>query len=1059
GLKVIVNSLIESIKKLTDVLILTVFCLSVFALIGLQLFMTNLTSKCVLNNTIYNDTLCKDAKIYVPNDKGTENFCFYDSLIFFLLDICYRMNKSSEILLCGFSSEPHKECPENYSCQKVGKNPDFGYTSFDHFGWAFLSLFRLMTQDYWERLYRQTIRTSGKNYILFFMAVIFLCSFYLFNLILAVVTMAYEEQSRATLAETEAKEKLLQDAQQILEKEQMLAVGEGNEALYVRPEMSVADLRNSKEKEMKKEKPILRESLILSDHDKEEHIFSSQPGHCHKKLRQLLLSYELSVDSINDPFRRQRLMSAATVITDNLKQQESKLKCPSLCKRFAQKYLIWNCCPFWRAVKEKVKLVILDPFVDLLIMVCIIVNTLFMALEYPDMPYNYQRMIFISDKVFTLIFTAEMVLKIIALDPYNYFQQKWNVFDSIVVMIGLISFKENLSSFRLLRIFKLAKSWPALNTLMKIILNSVGALGNLTLVLIITVFIFAVVGKQVLGVYYKNNFYKISTDENLRWHMKDFCHSFLIIFRILCGEWIETMWECMEVAGKGLCLPIFLLVLVIGNLVVLNLFIALLLSSFSTDCSMGQEETGQMTKCQIAIARIHGGLQSVKDRILCRCGKIMKRSLKTTAKNKTSVKIYVKDIEENNYAMTDVRKNVDNNCFGTGYYNTEGCSSITRKYEEFLTSRSTCVPIAVAETYTDEGDDEHSVYTEIEYRKQKCDAGSYSEASTVDPVILEMFSQPKKSHTPKDCFAESCVECFPCCAVDITKFPGRTWWKFRKTCYRIVKHSWFENFIIFMIILSSAALAFEDIHLQRRKNVKMLLDYADKIFTYIFFMEMLLKWVAYGLHSYFTNAWCWLDFIIVCLSFVSWGLNTVSEATPLCSSGNALKSLRTLRALRPLRALSRFEGIKVVVNALLGAVPSILNVLLVCIVFWLLFNIAGVKLLGKKFSKCILKEGNISLIDNKDNCTSYNGTWTNSDVNFDHVGMGYLALLQVATFKGWMDIMYAAVDSRRINEQPKFEAFLAMYTYFVIFIIFGSFFMLNLFIGVVISNFNQQRKK
>ncbi|NXO54413.1 SCNAA protein, partial [Aramus guarauna] len=261
--------------------------------------------------------------------------------------------------------------------------------------------------------------------------------------------------------------------------------------------------------------------------------------------------------------------------------------------------------------------------------------------------------------VFTLIFTAEMVLKIIALDPYNYFQQKWNIFDSIVVMIGLISFKENLSSFRLLRIFKLAKSWPALNTLMKIILNSVGALGNLTLVLIITVFIFAVVGKQVLGTYYENYYYKINTDENLRWHMKDFCHSFLIIFRILCGEWIETMWECMEVAGKGLCLPIFLLVLVIGNLVVLNLFIALLLSSFSTDSSIGQEETGQMTKCQIAIAQIHKGLQSVKGRIWECCGKIMKRNLKTTAKKKILVKISTKDKEENHYAMTDVRKDID----------------------------------------------------------------------------------------------------------------------------------------------------------------------------------------------------------------------------------------------------------------------------------------------------------------------------------------------------------------------------------------------------------------
>ncbi|XP_064906451.1 sodium channel protein type 5 subunit alpha-like [Columba livia] len=1043
GLKVIVNSLIESVKKLTDVLILTVFCLSIFALIGLQLFMGNLTAKCVLNNTIYNETLCKDAKIYLPSEE----------------DICYRINNSSEILLCGFSSDPDTECPTNYRCQKIGKNPDFGYTSFDHFGWAFLSLFRLMTQDYWERLYRQTIRTSGKNYILFFLGVIFLCSFYLFNLILAVVTMAYEEQNRSTLAETEAKEKLLQDAQQILENEQILAARESNNALHVISEMSVTDLKNLKGKEMK-EQPILQQSLILGDCGKDETIFNSQPDRSHKKLRQILLSYELSMDAIKDPFRRQRLMSAATVITDNLQLQESKMKCPTFWKRFARKYLIWNCCPFWRAVKDKVKLVILDPFADLLIMVCIIVNTFFMALEYPDMPKSYRRMICISDKVFTLIFTAEMILKIIALDPYNYFQQKWNIFDSVVVMIGLISFEANLSYFRLLRIFKLAKSWPALNTLMKIILNSVGALGNLTLVLIITVFIFAVVGKQVLGSYYEERWCKISTSKNLRWHMKDFCHSFLIIFRILCGEWIETMWECMEVAGKELCLPIFLLVLLIGNLVVLNLFIALLLSSFSTDSSGGQEDPGRMTKCQIAIAQIRKGLQSVKDKIWDRCGKIMKRSLKTTAKKKTLVKVSTKDIEENNYAMTDVRKDVDNCWFDSGCYKTEENYPVTRKYEEFLSSHRTCAPIAISETYTDEGDDEHSVCAEIEHRKQKCDVSSCSEASTVDPVILlEMFPQPKKSHLPKDCFGESCVECFPCCIVDTTEFPGRTWWKFRKTCYRIVKHSWFENFIIFMIILSSAALAFEDIHLKNRKNVKMILEYADIIFTYIFFMEMLLKWVAYGLHSYFTNAWCWVDFIIVCLSFASWGLNNVSEATSVCPAGAALKSLRSLRALRPLRALSRFEGIKVVVNALLGAIPSILNVLLVCIVFWLLFNIAGVQLFGKKFSKCTLEKGNISLIDNITDCFLYNGTWTTNDVNFDDVGMGYLALLEVATFKGWMDIMYAAVDSRKINEQPKFEAFLAMYTYFVIFIIFGSFFMLNLFIGVVISNFNQQRKK
>lgn len=105
--------------------------------------------------------------------------------------------------------------------------------------------------------------------------------------------------------------------------------------------------------------------------------------------------------------------------------------------------------------------------------------------------------------------------------------------------------------------------------LIKIIGNSVGALGNLTLVLAIIVFIFAVVGMQLFGKSYKECVCKISDECQLpRWHMHDFFHSFLIVFRVLCGEWIETMWDCMEVAGQSMCLIVFMMVMVIGNLVV-----------------------------------------------------------------------------------------------------------------------------------------------------------------------------------------------------------------------------------------------------------------------------------------------------------------------------------------------------------------------------------------------------------------------------------------------------------------------------------------------------------
>ena len=67
-------------------------------------------------------------------------------------------------------------------------------------------------------------------------------------------------------------------------------------------------------------------------------------------------------------------------------------------------------------------------------------------------------------------------------------------------------------------------------------------------------------------------------------------------------------------------------------------------------------------------------------------------------------------------------------------------------------------------------------------------------------------------------------------------------------------------------ILLLSFQAFEDFYLDQKPTVKALLEYTDRVFTFIFVFEMLLKWVAYGFKNYFTNAWCWLDFLIVNVS-------------------------------------------------------------------------------------------------------------------------------------------------------------------------------------------------
>ncbi|XP_051835222.1 sodium channel protein type 10 subunit alpha [Antechinus flavipes] len=1054
GLKVIVGALIHSVKKLADVMVLTLFCLSVFALVALQLFKGNLRHKCTKNCTFFNTT-----KNFLSHKKSD-----------------YLMLKpgTKDHLLCGNGSEVGS-CPKGYFCLKIGDNPDYNYTSFDNFGLAFLALFRLMTQDYWERLYQQTLRASGKIYMLFFVLVIFLGSFYLVNLILAVVTMAYEEQNEATMAEVEAKEKKFQEALEMLKKEQEVLAAMGiDTSSLLSFETSPRAFKNDKERRNKRNQMKSEDSIEDTSYPHQRKMVTEA------RKKNTLAAHTLSAEYCDEPFRVKRAVSVVSIITSVLEElEESEQRCPPCWIRFARKYLIWECCETWLKFKDLIAKIVMDPFTELIVTLCIVANTLFMSMEHYNMTPSFSWMLQTGNIFFTVIFTAEMVLKIIAFHPYYYFQRSWNIFDSVIVTLSLVELglpqKASLSvlrSFRLLRVFKLAKSWPTLNNLIKIIGNSVGALGNLTLILAIIVFIFAVVGKQLFG----DNYERLRSDETgqlPRWHMHDFFHSFLIVFRILCGEWIETMWDCMQVNGPYMCLVVFLMVMMLGNLVVLNLFIALLLNSFSAD-NLASEDDGELNNLQIALARIQKFAHLVGQAIRDFWGRKFWTSKAKEEKQKQMVKMALSESRAPNHMTTQLLTSVgrvkDNPAPNGPALELAMCPVNEPGNFTINSNLEISVPIATAESdlEDDDDDDEPNAALEMAPPKQKGDVSSCSEGSTVDipdpEIILKKITDLSESlEEPADCFTEDCIRRCPCCAVDTGRPPGSFFWNLRKTCYHIVEHNWFESFIIFMILLSSGALAFEDVYLESRPTLKAILEFADMVFTYIFILEMLLKWVAYGFKTYFTNAWCWLDFLIVDVSMISLIASTLGY-----SDIGPIKSLRTLRALRPLRALSRFEGMRVVVDALVGAIPSIMNVLLVCLIFWLIFSIMGVNLFSGKFGRCVnLTVGdfspvNVSIANDKAQCNNQSASglfWDTVKVNFNNVGIGYLALLQVATFKGWMDIMYAAVDSRKVKEQPLWEANLYMYLYFVIFIIFGGFFTLNLFVGVIIDNFNQQKKK
>lgn len=96
-----------------------------------------------------------------------------------------------------------------------------------------------------------------------------------------------------------------------------------------------------------------------------------------------------------------------------------------------------------------------DPFLDLLITLCIVANTVFMALEQHPMEAEFSKMLSDANVVFTVIFAFEMGIKLIGLHPYYYFQNTWNIFDAFIVTMSLLEFLlVNVNGFSVLRTFR-----------------------------------------------------------------------------------------------------------------------------------------------------------------------------------------------------------------------------------------------------------------------------------------------------------------------------------------------------------------------------------------------------------------------------------------------------------------------------------------------------------------------------------------------------------------------------------------------------------------------------
>ncbi|XP_019512148.1 PREDICTED: sodium channel protein type 7 subunit alpha-like, partial [Hipposideros armiger] len=211
--------------------------------------------------------------------------------------------------------------------------------------------------------------------MVFFIIISFWFAFYMASLFLGILAVSYEEEKQAATEKSQKIESKFQDTLKELQ--------EGNGAAETK----------TTEIEMKKRSPT---SIITS------------------------------LDVLDD-----------ATIRHGEEHKKPQKRCLLCWYSFAKTLLIWNCSPCWLKLKEFVYVIITHPFTDLFFFICIILNIHFLALECYPMSDKTINVLSIGNLVFIGIFTAEMIFKIIAMHPYGYFQVGWNVFDSLIVALGL----------------------------------------------------------------------------------------------------------------------------------------------------------------------------------------------------------------------------------------------------------------------------------------------------------------------------------------------------------------------------------------------------------------------------------------------------------------------------------------------------------------------------------------------------------------------------------------------------------------------------------------------
>ena len=535
SMKILISTLLSSVAQLGGVLILAIFFFTIFAILGVSLW----------KGKIYNR--CRMTEFPVNGDWEVDP---QDTLL------CSEVRECNENRYCGSlavairSTEPRMKINSDIAMDRDSKIEDlnYSYSNFNNLASAFLTIFQCITLEGWidvTNMYRSAY--SSVFVQIYFLLCVIVCSFFVLNLTIAVMLLKYEE------ADNEVKDD--SHTEELKEIGDDMGLPEEFTEFLIEQENIQVSLKGMK---------------LINKAQNEEDENQQHVNACVRAIKKVKAA-----------------MKYMFTCTEPMPDPSIKYYSKSVTRAF---FYIVN-------------IRIFDAFINIIILL----NTIVLAMDkYPEWDEDVNEFFHLTNTVFTIIFTAEVAFKLIGLGAKGYVADKFNIFDCVIVIISLVDMfaaSESgedgagdaiaaLRAFRLFRIFKIFRSGD-LRTLLDSIGFTVLTIKDYAILLALFIYVFALLGMSFFAGKIKFNEegdYDLKNGVPNRINFETLYRSGLSVFMVMIGEnWNSMMYDAMRSVGVGSCLYYIMLV-IMGNIIMLNLFLAILLGNFDRARGLGEKK-------------------------------------------------------------------------------------------------------------------------------------------------------------------------------------------------------------------------------------------------------------------------------------------------------------------------------------------------------------------------------------------------------------------------------------------------------------------------------------